>query len=142
MEIVINHLTRMQPGYICVAGLDPTTGRHVRPILTGRLSTVLLARNGGPFDMAALVDLGPTTPAGEPPAVEDQRFEPWQVRRRDTISPGAFWQSLRHVASASLAELFGSDLRAHDQSCVVAVGAGRASLGCLVPTGQPHLTIE
>lgn len=54
MKIAVNHLTRMQPGYICVAGIDLETGSHVRPVLpSGRLSAALLRRNGGPFDIAA-----------------------------------------------------------------------------------------
>jgi hypothetical protein len=35
MRIVVNHLTRMQPGYICVAGMERQGGRHVRPVLAG-----------------------------------------------------------------------------------------------------------
>src|SRR5260370_42124155 len=52
VPLVINHLTRMQQGYICVAGVDLETGRHVRPVLRRRMGTVNLVRNGGLFDMA------------------------------------------------------------------------------------------
>ena len=46
MKIVVNHLTRMQLGRICVAGVDMATGKHVRPLLRDvRLSTQRLARN-------------------------------------------------------------------------------------------------
>jgi hypothetical protein len=63
VKIVVNHLTRMQQGYICVSGLKLGTCHHVRPILSGnRLSTGLLRRNGGPFDMAVIVDLGTVKP--------------------------------------------------------------------------------
>lgn len=49
MEIVINHLTRMGPGRICVAGIDIATKKHVRPIpIEGTVSTAALERNGGP----------------------------------------------------------------------------------------------
>jgi len=59
LKIVVNHLTRMQQGYLCVAGLDVNTGEHVRPVLPGqRLPTSLLTRYGGPFDMGVIVDLG------------------------------------------------------------------------------------
>ena len=32
MKIVVSHLTRMQRGTVCVAGLDVDSGQHVRPI--------------------------------------------------------------------------------------------------------------
>jgi hypothetical protein len=35
VKIVVNHLTRMQQGYICVSGLKLGTCHHVRPILSG-----------------------------------------------------------------------------------------------------------
>ena len=56
MRIIVNHLTRMQPGYICVAGVDVSSGQHVRPVLRGRLTTDLLTLDGGPFDIASLVE--------------------------------------------------------------------------------------
>ena len=57
MRIVVNHLTRMQPGYICVAGIDVQDNEHIRPVLGREQLTVgLLARNGGAFDMGRLVD--------------------------------------------------------------------------------------
>ena len=63
MQLVVSHVTRMQPGYICVAGVEITRGKRVRPVTYGRLPTSLLAREGGPFDMAALVELGPVSHA-------------------------------------------------------------------------------
>jgi hypothetical protein len=40
----------MRRGLICVAGIDPSMGAHVRPVLDGQLPVALLQRNGGPFD--------------------------------------------------------------------------------------------
>src|SRR5215204_3740978 len=66
----------MQPGYVCVAGVDVHTLKHVRPVLRyGRLTTDLLRRNGGPLDIAAVVDFGPTAYAGRAPEVEDHYFD-------------------------------------------------------------------
>src|SRR5215210_1099974 len=60
MRILVDHLTRMQPGYFCAAGIDLESGRHVRPVLRrGRLTTDLLGTNGGPFDIGSVLDLGP-----------------------------------------------------------------------------------
>jgi hypothetical protein len=144
MQIVVNHLTRMQPGFICVAGLDLDTSEHVRPVVpNGRLSTRQLARNGGPFDVGAIVDLGPTRPVGHPPETEDQRFEPRHARRVGDMAPDEFWDRLQSVGATRLWDLLGRDLRARgNQTCAVDVGKGIASLGCLVPTGSPELYVR
>ena len=52
MQIIVNHLTRMRPGYMCVAGIDVASKRHIRPVLKRRLTTDLLTLNGGLFDIA------------------------------------------------------------------------------------------
>jgi hypothetical protein len=92
MRIVVNHLTRMQPGYICVAGLDEVTGQHVRPCLNGaRLRTSLLQERGGPSDIAAVVDLGFARHIGQPPETEDYLFEARRARRvPDFVNDGQF----------------------------------------------------
>lgn len=76
MRTIVNHLTRMQPGYICVAGVDVSNGQNVRPVLRGRLATDLLVSKGGPFDMAALVELGTVKYCGHAPEIEDYYFDP------------------------------------------------------------------
>ena len=71
----------MQPGYFCAAGVDPETGKHVRPVLRrGRLTIDLLSTNGGPFDVGSVLDLGSTTGTGRAPELEDHRFDPADVR--------------------------------------------------------------
>lgn len=138
MRILVNHLTRMQPGYFCVAGIDPGTGGHVRPVLGhGRLATDLLKPNGGPFDVGSVVDLGPTTRAGHAPELEDHRFDPTVARWVYDERPGDYWDALGGVARGSLAEIFGPALELWDESGTVDVGEGWASLGCLRPEGQP-----
>jgi hypothetical protein len=74
MQVVINHLTRMNTGYMCVAGLDLKNGKHVRPVLGGRLGVELLRKNGGVFEIGAMVDLGPVRLVGTAPEVEDRQF--------------------------------------------------------------------
>ncbi|MDQ2805658.1 MAG: hypothetical protein M3Z04_01865 [Chloroflexota bacterium] len=132
MRIVVNHLTRMQPGYICVAGVDLATGRHVRPVSeSGRLGTVLLVRERGPFDIAAVADLGQVKPAGQAPEWEDYRFERFKARRVESLAPADFWRSLTLVSATRLRDLFGPDLRPNGHGATVDVGQGKASLGCL-----------
>lgn len=139
MRIVINHLTRMQPGFICVAGLDPTTHQHIRPVLRGRLSRALLRAEGGPFDIGALVELGETVDEGAAPEVEDRAFTAWRATYLRDYEPAAFWMLLRAPARQRLAGIFGPDLRPTGATCALDAGKGRASLGCLIPTGTPEL---
>lgn len=143
MRIIINHLTRMQAGYFCVAGIDEATGRHVRPTLGGsRLTTNLLAYHGGLFDLATCIDLGAVTPVGQPPELEDHQFDP-RVSVKVAALPGdQFWGHLLQMAQPRLSALFGPDLTQQGRSAVVGIGKGTASLGCLVPTGIPVLTLQ
>ena len=143
MRIVVNHLTRMQPGFICVAGLDAETSAHVRPTTSGRLSTRLLARHGGPFELGALVDLGPTYRAGRPPETEDYTFQPRLARRIGYLPPIELWERLLAVSATRLRDSFGPELTQRGaRSAAVDAGRGRASLGCLLPAGPPALYVQ
>jgi hypothetical protein len=143
MQIRVNHLTRMQPGYFCVAGIDVNTARHVRPVLQhGRLTTDLLRANGGPFDIGSVVDLGPTTDAGRPPELEDHRFDPTKTRWLSEDGPEGFWEVLDGVAREDLAEIFGPELELWNESGTVDVGEGKGSLGCLRPEKQPWMYVD
>ena len=142
MQIIVNHLTRMQAGYICVAGIDVSNGQHIRPVLQGRLTTNFLVRKGGPFDIAALVDLGQVRYVGQPPEVEDYYFDHLEVHNLGVIAAEEFWKQLQGVARSSITELFGAEMRAYKNGCVVEVGAGTASLGCLIPAAPPKLFVN
>jgi hypothetical protein len=143
MQILVNHLTRMQPGYFCVAGIDVNTPRHIRPVLRhGRLTTDLLRTNGGPFDIGSVVDLGPTTDAGRPPELEDNRFDPTKTRWLSDDGTEGFWKALEGMAREDLAEIFGPELELWDESGTVDVGEGKGSLGCLRPEKQPWIYVD
>lgn len=143
MQILVNHLTRMQPGYVCVAGVDVHTLNHVRPVLRyGRLTTDLLRRNGGPLGIGSVVDLGPTAYAGHAPELEDHYFDPARAMWLFDYDPDDYWESLNQIAQESLAAIFGSDLERWDQSYTVDVGEGHASLGCLAPQKRPWLYVD
>jgi hypothetical protein len=141
VRIVINHLTRMQPGFICAAGIDAESERHVRPVLRGRLSHELLATHGGPFAIGTWVDLGPTIYAGSAPEVEDYAFTHHVTRAVSVASPTDFWSLLQRVAKPRLADIFGPGLDPNGGGYAIAKGRGLASLGCLIPTGQPELRV-
>lgn len=142
MRIIVNHLTRMAPGYICVAGVNPLTSEHVRPTTFGRLGRHLLRTLGGPFDIAAIVDIGDAVPDGIAPEVEDHHFEPSRARYYDTVTPANFWTLLNNVARPTLAGIFGPDLQRSGYNCSVARGKGLASLGCLKPTARLRLLCD
>jgi hypothetical protein len=143
VRILVDHLTRMQPGYFCVAGVEVDTLRHIRPVLRhGRLTTDLLRPNGGPFDLGSVVDLGTTTNAGRAPELEDRRFDPSSTRWLFDNDPNDFWDALDGLAQESLQGIFGPALELWDESGTVDVGEGTASLGCLKPEKQPWVYMD
>jgi len=142
MRIIVDHLTRMRPGHICVAGVDVSSGQHIRPVLRGGLTIDLLARNGGPFDLADLVDLGMVEYCGQAPETEDFSFDQRAARCVRHIPPAHFWGLLQRVARTSLAQIFGPALRPFRRGCVVDLNAGEASLGCLIPADPPRLYVN
>lgn len=142
MQILVDHVTRMRSGYICVAGLDEE-GRHVRPVISPeQLSSSLLGRHGGPFSVGAIVDLGETTPVGTAPEVEDHQFDPGRARQVSTPDPHQAWRRLLDSAELSLIDIFGHDLVKDGKGASVQVGAGRASLGTFDPGYRPRLIVK
>ncbi|MHC4176305.1 MAG: dual OB domain-containing protein [Planctomycetota bacterium] len=141
MRIVVNHLTRMHGGHICVAGVDLDSGRHVRPLLGHQhLPFYFLERYGGPFEMAGIVDLGAARPTPDPPHVEDHVFVPSRAKLWRSASSAEFWDLLDGLAKPTLQGIFGDALRAIGRSrCGTDVGKGLASLGCLRPQRPPDL---
>ncbi len=145
MLILVNHLTRMQPGFFCTAGIDWSNGHHIRPTLPSpqRLENRYLACHGGIFEMGVLTDLGPVLPKPNPPETEDHQFNPHQAKVKETVKPALFWKALIRVAKPCLRDLFGSGLVHRGSQCLaMQAGKGSASLGCLLPQGRPHLHIE
>jgi len=144
MRILINHLTRMHGGHICVAGVDLQTQRHVRPMLANEpLPFYLLARYGGPFEMARVVDLGSPRPAPDPPHVEDHVFVPTRAKLERLAAAHEFWSMLEELTGGSLRAIFGDGLREMGRSrWGTELGQGRASLGLLRPAAppEPYLT--
>jgi hypothetical protein len=142
MQIIVNHLTRMQAGFMCVAGINTANNQHVRPVLRSRLSVDLLALHGGPFGMASLIDLGQVRYCGSAPEVEDYYFNLQNVRNKGLVPPDQFWKLLQNVARRSIREIFGPAIKQVKSACVVDVRTGKASLGCLIPAAPPRLFIN
>jgi hypothetical protein len=142
MEIVINHLTRMQAGFICAAGIDPLTRNHVRPVWRGaRLTADLLARHGGPFDMCAVVDIGKPRPVGHPPELEDCQPDWLYVRCIRGADGKTFFALLEAVAQHDLPAVFGPQLTKRGTKAAIDPNGGKASLGCVICKQAPSLRV-
>jgi len=141
VRIIINHLTRMQPGFVCVAGIDLATGRHVRPELPGRIRVDMLGPNGGPFDMAVEVELGRVKLHPSPPEVEDCLVTASALRKMRDLPSDEFWRLLKSVARPGLREIFGAGFSRHGATWIIEPGTGEASLGCLVTQAPPLLAV-
>ena len=144
MRIVLNHLTRMDAPRICIAGLDPDAGRHIRPT-TDRphpLTRTLLADEGGPFALGALVELGEVTPDPEPPETEDHLFWPERAKVVGRLSPNRYLELLNEHARHRLHEIFGAELGRHDWTYAVDKNCGAVSLGVLRVRRKPDLEVD
>ncbi len=130
MHIVVNHLTRMQQGYMCVAGIDLNSGLHVRPVLDRQMTIEMLSVHGGPFDIGRIVDLGEARFVGRVPELEDHWFDAAAARHTGDMPVEQFWDLLKRVAHEKLGAIFGPDLECVGSTCVVAETRGLRSLGC------------
>ncbi len=144
MRIVVNHLTRMHGGRICIAGIDVDTGRHVRPVLREKIIPFYaLSRYGGPFEMARLVELGKPRPTPEAPHFEDHVFVESRAKPLRTASPDEFWSLLHELSSNRLRQIFGDALqKVGSRRYGTQPGQGIASLGCLRPSRLPELFLQ
>jgi hypothetical protein len=144
MRIVVNHLTRMETPRICIAGVDPDTGRHIRPT-TGPLhplTRALLANQGGPFALGALIELGEVTPEPNPPETEDHLFEPHKTTVLGELSPNRYLELMREHARHDLRAIFGNELVRHDWNYATDKHCGTVSLGILRVRRRPDLEVD
>jgi hypothetical protein len=144
MRIVVNHLTRMEAPRICIAGIVPDTGRHIRPT-TGRLRPLtrdLLGEQGGPFALGALIELGEVIQDPKPPETEDHLFWPDRAHVLGRLSPNRYLELLHEHAHDRLQTIFGDELVRHDWSYAVPKGCGTASLGILRVRRRPDIEVD
>lgn len=131
MQLLINHLTRMQPGWICAAGIDLASGRHIRPVAGHGLPNSLLHRNGGPLALGVVVDLGPSEFCGTVPEIEDRRFDIENLSAVEQYSPMKLHQACQQVAAGSLRNIFSDDLEwLHHQPSVRKENSGWGATDC------------
>ena len=131
MQILINHLTRMQAGFICAAGIELQTGLHIRPMSQRPLSSQLLRCHGGPLELGRVLDMGNSSFAGSVPEIEDRMSDVTKWTAGERYSSPQVFELMSTVASDSLTEIFGPDLQSYgDRTFVVAEQRGIRSLGC------------
>jgi hypothetical protein len=132
----------MKPGHICVAGIAPDTCRQIRPVLGLSFTRDYLRHNGGPFEIGAEIDLGPTKHVGQAPAIEDHRIDPANLRFVRRLNPNEFWSLVCKTSRPNLCTIFGPDLEHHprDLSATTSEHRGSATLGHLRPPQAPNLT--
>jgi hypothetical protein len=143
-QVVINHLTRMERGYICVAGIDLTTSQHLRLVLQReRLKTRLLARYGGPFDIGHIVAFRRCRHRPMPPHVEDFVIAVSRVTLKAVADPAQYWEVLKNISKTGLKDIFGNSLQQFGASAYgTAPGQGEASLGCLRLKKRPEIYLD
>jgi hypothetical protein len=140
VRLVVTHLTRMEPGFICVAGQDAGTLASVRPVIPGqRLGRAWLQSEGGPLALSALVELVDPRPCGAPPKVEDCAFR--DVRRVGALDATASWAMLSRCAQPRLRDVFGPLMASQGSTAAMPEGQGAASLGIIRPSAKPTLSV-
>ncbi|MBL8890927.1 MAG: hypothetical protein JNL67_13180 [Planctomycetaceae bacterium] len=152
MRLLINHLTRMQPGWICTAGIDLVSGRHIRPVSGHGLPNRLLERFGGPLQLGVIIDLGETEFCGTVPEIEDRRFDPEQIVVVQQHSPTELFRACQDFAEPTLQHIFGDDLEwLHHEPTTWGASWGTAaveqhrgirSLGCYWAAQAQLLVVE
>jgi hypothetical protein len=144
MRIVVNHVTRMAPPRICVAGIDADTFEHVRPTTppSDLITRALLRTEGGPFGMGAVVDLGDAVPVPSPPETEDHQFRTSAARHVEDMDDDEFLELLEQVSAADLPSAFGPELKSVGWKYAVEAGCGECSLAVLRPRRRPILAVD
>ncbi len=143
MQIVVNHLTRMKGGRICVAGINPESRRHVRPVpeFGETFERALLAANGAELRVAALVDLGDVSPRPDPPHSEDQVTSLSELRLVRYLDRAEYLRALESVRVYSLTDAFGTELDHSGRSFTLTRGTGKRSLAVLRKNTR-EITVE
>lgn len=118
---------------ICVAGIDPESRSHIRPVSApgNPLRRHLLAENGGPFELGAEVEIGPLTPVPRPPEIEDRRFDPAAAARLGRLEPDQYLELLDAVAEQSIRYAFGHLKHHGAYKFASEAGRGDCSLVCV-----------
>lgn len=144
MQLVFNHITRMQAPRICIAGIDLQTHRHVRPTTppTDLITRTLLREELGPIAMGALVDVGLVTPEPSPPESEDHAFQTANVEYVRDLNDQEFLDLLDNVRDKDIQTAFGPELKNVGHGYAVDAGSGKRSLAVVRADEPPTLIVD
>jgi hypothetical protein len=139
----VTHLTRMEVGFVCVAGMDPITGAHIRPVVPGRrIRRDEIHIGGSEITIGTELNLGHVVPVPSPPEVEDHAFAPAAAKRLRDWSSADLGAFLRGHAAGTLDDIFGAGLEPDGWTASMSAGSGSASLGCLAPSETPTVSVD
>jgi len=144
MRIVVNHVTRMKPPRICLAGVDMQSLEHVRPTTSASdpITRELLHEEGGPFEMGAVVELGYTRAIPTPPETEDHRFRTTNARFVEPMAGDEFLALLELISSPDLSSAFGPALERLQRNYAVERGSGDRSLAVMRAPKRCELEVD
>jgi len=144
MQVVVNHLTRMTAPRMCVAGINPETGRHIRPTTASSdpITRSLFDEEGGPFGVGTLVELGEVRANPSRPESEDHLFTTASALAVRQLEADDYLELLGGVAEDDLGSIFGHDLERRGRSFAIEEGNGTVSLGVLRVQQTPDLEVD
>jgi hypothetical protein len=147
MRVLITDVTRMQPGYICVAGIELTTHARIRPVLPchTRLPLTWVASQGGKIDYKRVLEIGDGARVGNPPEVEDVLTSDEQIVLVDILPDDQFLEVLNEVSVADARATIGPELKRHvnGHNFVTPQGRGDCSLVLQeAPPGSVEVAVD
>ncbi len=143
MEFVVSHLTRMNPGHICVAGFDLNSLQSVRPVLDHQNFPVRLCQGSTPrLRVRSLLDLPSPKPRGAKPEVEDHECLLGHCIEKRRLTHGDFWGLLCKQVKPGLQAIFGKELEPTGKTFATPEGQGQGSLGNIYPLYRFQLHLE
>jgi hypothetical protein len=131
VELVVTHLTRMHDDHVCLAGLDRTTGRHIRPVTGARIARSYLDRPGGTVQIGSILRFTAMTPMPSPPEVEDHLFREVDSDVIGQVTDRELWTMLEAAESSDLTTIFGPSFHRSGHTWALDERTGLASLGVI-----------
>ncbi len=112
MRLLITEITRMSPGYICVAGIDLDTGERVRPVMPGggQIPLAYVVSYRGPVRIARVFSVAQPWYVGIEPEIEDYEIDLGRCQVEKDLDYQRFLDVLRRNATPDWQTAFGDEL--------------------------------